>query len=355
MYEFVTDKTLKEYEAFVQSHPKGHFLQSYSWAPVKSSWKWEAVAVRNDEGRIVGAFSVLIRRMPLVPYTFMYSARGPVCDVHDKAVLAELEKGAKALAKKYKAYAFTLDPDVLSSDVEFIENMKSLGFNHKPGSKDFDGIQPNYVFRLNVKDKTEDELLAAFHSKTRYNLRLSERKGVTVKLCGKEMLSDFTRIMRETGDRDGFITRPQGYFETMMDALGENCRLYMAFLEDKPIAGTLAIKYGNKVWYLYGASSNEHRNVMPNYLLQWRMIQWSLEECCEIYDFRGVSGDISPENPLYGLYNFKKGFGGDFCEFAGEFTKVYKKAANFYVNSMLGTARNLRRKIVLFKNRLLKK
>ena len=298
---------------------------------------------------------MLIRKLPALPYSLMYSARGPVCDIHDKKTLSELFKAAEMLAKKHKAYALRIDPDVLSSDIAFIGNMKALGFEHTPGSKDFEGIQPNYVFRLNVKDKTEDELMAAFHQKTRYNLRLAERKGVTVRLCGKEMLPDFSRIMLETGNRDGFVTRPQSYFETMMDALGEDCRLYMAFCEDKPIAGTLAIHYGNKVWYLYGASSNEHRNKMPNYLLQWEMIKWSLAEKADIYDFRGVSGDISPENPLYGLYNFKKGFSGDFCEFCGEFTMIYNKAINTLVNSNLGNMRVLRRKLVLLKNKILKK
>lgn len=355
MFEIINSDTLHEYEEFVSASAKGHFLQSYNWSKVKDSWKWEAAAVRDENGKICGAFSVLIRKVPGLPYTLMYSARGPVCDVHDKNTLKELTDAALFLAKKHKAYAFKLDPDVLSSDTEFIEIMKELGYKHTPGSKDFDGIQPNYVFRLNVKNKTEDELLAAFHQKTRYNLKLSVRKGVEVRLCGKEMLHDFSRIMLETGNRDGFVTRPESYFATMMDALGENCRLYMAFLEDKPIAGTLAVHYGNKVWYLYGASSNKHRNAMPNYQLQWEMIKWSVECKCDIYDFRGVSGDISPENPLYGLYNFKKGFSGDFCEFCGEFTQVYNKAVDVFVKSGLGTLRTVRRKLVLFKNNVLKK
>ena len=80
MFEFINKDTLKEYEDFVSSHPKGHFLQSEKWAKVKDSWKWEAVAVRNDDGHIIGAFSVLIRKLPMLPYTLMYSARGPVCD-----------------------------------------------------------------------------------------------------------------------------------------------------------------------------------------------------------------------------------------------------------------------------------
>ncbi|MBQ1706088.1 MAG: peptidoglycan bridge formation glycyltransferase FemA/FemB family protein [Clostridia bacterium] len=351
MFEFVNEQNLPQFEAFVQSHPKGHFLQSHDWAPVKSDWKWEGILRRNEAGEITGAMSVLLRKMPGVPYQMMYAARGPVCDLHDADTLRELTQGAAVLAKKYKAYALRIDPDVSSSDTEFIELMKSLGYVHHPGDKDFNGIQPCYVFRLNVKDKTEDELLAAFHSKTRYNLRLSARKGVTVRVCGKEMLPDFARLMQETGNRDGFITRPQAYFETMMDALGENARLYMAFWEDRPIAGTLAVHYGNKVWYLYGASSNQHRNVMPNYQLQWEMIRWALETGAEIYDFRGVSGDLTPDNPLYGLYLFKKGFGGDLVEFCGEFEMVYNKTADLLVNKGLGAARTLRRKIKMLAHR----
>jgi lipid II:glycine glycyltransferase (peptidoglycan interpeptide bridge formation enzyme) len=295
--------------------------------------------------------SVLIRKMPGVPYKLMYAARGPVCDLDDRDAMKDLTNGAAVLAKKNNAYALRIDPDVPSSETGFIEVMKSLGYAHHPGDKDFNGIQPCYVFRLDVKDKTEEELLAAFHSKTRYNLRLSARKGVTVKLCGKEMLGDFTRIMKATGDRDGFITRPQSYFETMMDALGENARLYMAFWEDQPIAGTLAIHYGNKVWYLYGASANEHRNVMPNYQLQWEMIRWSIEKGCDIYDFRGVSGDLSEDNPLYGLYRFKKGFNGEFTEFLGEIEVVFSPFVNWAVHHGERIFRELRRRLFLRKKK----
>ena len=118
--------------------------------------------------------------------------------------------------------------------------------------------------------------MASFHQKWRYNIRLAVKKGVEVRVCGKEMVPDFARIMLTTGVRDGFVTRPPEYFANMLDNLGEHARLYMAFHEGQPIAGTLAIHYGDKVWYLYGASSNEHRNLMPNYLLQWSMISGPL-------------------------------------------------------------------------------
>ncbi len=351
MFEIINEKTLSEFEDFISSSPKGHFLQSYSWGKVKSAWKWKAIAVRDENGKINGALSVLIRRMPMVPYTLMYCGRGPVCDPHDEGTLKALTEGLRALAKEHKAYAVKLDPDIKSDDSEFISIMEGLGYKRHFGSKNFEGVQPNYVFRLDVKGKTEDELLMAFHSKTRYNLRLSVRKGVEVRLCGKEMLGAFSEIMEETGTRDGFIVRPREYFESILDNLGENARLYMAFWQDKPIAGTLAIHYGNKVWYLYGASSNQYRNVMPNYQLQWEMIKWALETGCDIYDFRGVSGDLTPDNPLYGLYLFKKGFSGELTEFCGEFEMVYKPAVDFLLNKGLASARNIRRKIVIGKKR----
>jgi lipid II:glycine glycyltransferase (peptidoglycan interpeptide bridge formation enzyme) len=101
----------------------------------------------------------------------------------------------------------------------------------------------------------------------------------------------------------------------------------MAFYEGEPIAGTIAVQYGNKTWYLYGASSNRHRNTMPNYLLQWEMIKWALECRCALYDFRGACSDQNSSNSLYGLYRFKKGFNGDFIELAGEFDLVFNRLA----------------------------
>ncbi|MEG2571395.1 MAG: peptidoglycan bridge formation glycyltransferase FemA/FemB family protein, partial [Clostridia bacterium] len=200
------------------------------------------------------------------------------------------------LAKKHKAYSLKIDPDVLASDDEFKSIMLAEGYTLLDTGKNFSGIQPKFVFRMNIEGKSADEVFASFHSKTRYNIRLAERKGVEVRLVGKEAAGDFSRLMMETGVRDGFVVRTKEYFANMLDNLGEHARLYMAYSGDAPIAGTLAILYGDKVWYLYGASSNSHRNLMPNYLLQWSMIQWAVENGCRIYDFRGVSGDISEDN-----------------------------------------------------------
>lgn len=351
MIEFVTKENLAEYEAFVQAHPKGHFMQSCLWAKQKPEWIWEAMICRGDDGKIKGAMSVLIRKVPYLPYRLMYAGRGPVCDICDTETLRELTDGAKALAKRYKAYTLKIDPDVLVEDAEFIARMESLGYKRLDTGKNFSGIQPRFVFRLYLNGRNQEELMESFHSKTRYNIRLAERKGVRVEIKGKEAAGDFSDLMMETGVRDGFVVRNREYFENMMDNLGEHCRLYMAYSGDTPIAGTLAIHYGDKVWYLYGASSNNHRNLMPNYLLQWNMIQWAQELGCRVYDFRGVSGDLSEDNPLYGLYRFKKGFNGDFTEFAGEFDYVFSPVIHTAVEKGEKVYRKLRKRLFMLKNR----
>ena len=352
MYEFITEKTLPEYEAFVQSHPKGNFAQSYLWGKQKPMWQWDAIAVRGEDGAIRGSLAVMTRKVPGIGRTLMYGCRGPVCDLDDRETFSQLLDGAKALAKKYKSYVIKIDPDVPSSNTAFSSMLQSFGFRAKEGGKNFEAIQPRYVFRLNVEGKTEEELLANFHQKWRYNIRLAERKGVTVRICGKEMVPAFSDLMLTTGVRDGFVTRKPEYFAAMLDNLGEHARLYMAFdPTDTPIAGTLAIHYGDKVWYLYGASSNEHRNLMPNYLLQWRMIQWAVETNCRIYDFRGVSGDVSEDNPLYGLFRFKQGFGGDFTEFVGEMDLVLSPVIYWAVEHGTSVFKELRKQVYLIRNR----
>lgn len=340
-----------EYERFVKSCDKGHFAQSVMWARIKTDWKFEAVIVRGEDGAIIGSMGVLVRRVPLFRANMMYSPRGPVCDIHDKAVISALMDGVNALAKKYGAYILKIDPDVKSDDNEFVKIFRELGFTLPEQSKNFEGVQPRYVFRLYLNGRNDEELLASFHQKTRYNIRVAIKKGVTVKIEDKSHVDDFYKIMLETGIRDNFVIRNAAYFNRLLDALGEHARLYMAYLDGKPIAGTIAIWYGNKVWYLYGASSDSYRNVMPNYLLQFEMIKWAVEVGADIYDFRGVSGDISEDNPLYGLYRFKKGFNGEFTEFVGEMSIVYRPALNKFLKFAEKNYRHLNMVKFKLKNR----
>ncbi len=337
-----------EYEEFVESCPKCNFSQSTMWAKVKTDWNFEAVIVRDKDGKIEGTIGVLVRQVPVFKAKMLYSPRGPVCDIHNEDVLKRLFDGVNELAKKHKAYIFKIDPDVKSDDAEFARICKKIGLTMPVDSKNFEGIQPRYVFRLYLDGRNEEELLASFHQKTRYNIRVAIKKGVEVKIEDTSKVEEFYNIMLETGIRDNFVIRNAAYFKRLLEALGEHARLYMAYLDGKAIAGTIAIHYGDKVWYLYGASSDSYRNVMPNYLLQYEMIKWAVEKNCRVYDFRGVSGDISEDNPLYGLYRFKKGFNGEFTEFIGEMSMIYRPM----LNSFLKVAEKSYRRLNMIKFKL---
>jgi len=314
----------ERYKEFLENHERCNFAQSLEWANVKNNWKNEVVLAEDKQGNIIGSISVLIRKIPIFG-NLMYSARGPVCDIHDEEVLKQITDGLKEVAKKYNAMVVKIEPDIKSDDLSFRNIVTKLGYNIKDDAKNFDEeIQPRYVFRLDIKGKTEDEIFKAFHQKTRYNVRLATKKGVVIKEGTREDLKDFHEIMKITGKRDDFIIRPLSYFEKMYDELGEHVHLLMAYYEDKPISGIFNIDYGNKVWYLYGASSNEHRNLMPNYLLQWEGIKYAIANGKDMYDFRGVVGVVDESHPQYGLYRFKKGFDAEFTEFIGEINIKFK-------------------------------
>ncbi len=345
-----------EYEQFNKSCPKGHFAQSIGWGKLKTDWSFCGIISRNEAGEIQGIMSVLIRKMPMLPTSVLYAPRGPVCDVHDRAVLKDLMDGAGQLAKQHKAYALKMDTDVQSDDSEYLEIMKELGCKLPKDTKNFEGIQPRYVFRLYLEGRSDEEILMSFTQSHRRKVRLATRRGVTVKIADEEnlptALHEFYKLMLETGVRDNFVIRTEAYFKRLMDCLGDSARLYMAYNEEGvAIAGTLAIGYGNKVWYLYGASSNSYRDLMPNYLLQYSMIQWAVERKADIYDFRGVSGDLSEDNPLYGLYRFKKDFNGEFTEFCGELNLVYHPFMMFLAEKGMKAYRKLNHILFKLKNK----
>lgn len=323
--KFLEENDKQRYKEFLEKHERCNFQQSLEWGEVKTSWKKEVILSEDDNGNIVGSLCVWIRKIPIFG-NIMYSARGPVCNIHSEEVLKDLTDGANELAKKYNAFVLRIEPDIKKDDDKFRDIVTKIGYDIKDDSKNFkDEIQPRFVFRLDIKGKTEDEIFSKFHQKTRYNIRLATKKGVVIKEGKKEDLKDFHNIMVETGKRDDFIIRSLSYFEKMYDELvpSGHMKLLMAYHEDKPIAGIIPIIYGNKVWYLYGASSNSHRNLMPNYLLQWTMIKEAIALGADMYDFRGVSGVVDESHPQYGLYRFKKGFGAEFTEFIGEVYIAY--------------------------------
>lgn len=316
-----------ELDAFCEKHENGHFLQTSLWGKVKNDWKWFGVICRNDGGEITGTMAVLLRKISKLPYHMMYAPRGPVCAFNDKETFSALIAAAKEEGKKYNAYELKIDKDVPYENEEYRAIALAEGFKFKGRTINFEDYQCRCVIRIHLNGRTEDEVFAAFHSDHRRKIRQALKNNVEIKIHGSEMAETFYQLMKETCERDGFDLRSAAYFARILDCFGDKARLYMAYYEGRPIAGAISVLWGDKVWYFYGASSNSDRNVMPNYLLQWEMIKWSIEASCRIYDFRGVAGVIDESNPLFGLYRFKHRFDGDYVEFMGEMDLVTKPAA----------------------------
>ena len=327
-YRIINDNEKDRFDDFIAAFEWGDLMQSVEWGVLKSKGGWKPVSVIAEEnGEIKAAATLLARPIPKTKRCIMYAPRGPVMDTKNRDLVLGFTDFIRKVAKDRGAILVKIDPPVPVEDVESDKNIRDAGFTHL-SAQGFGGTQPKCVMQLDLKDKTPDELLASFKEKWRYNIRLAGRKGVTVNMdCTRDDLPVFYNILKETCARDGFMVRSLTYFEDMWDALAPKgwIKLILTYYEGKAVAGAVAYLFGDKAMYTYGASSNEYRNVMPNHLMQWNMIQWAKENDCKWYDFRGVSpksesGELDAH--LAGLNRFKEGFRPRFVEYIGEYDLI---------------------------------
>lgn len=332
MKTFQTTTSIPEtvWDGFVASEPTGHFLQSAAWGAVKSRWGWRVrrVAVRS-EGMIVAGAQLLFRALPL-GRSIAYLPRGPVAPADDPALLSVLMDAVHQLCRSEGALLLTVEPN-WPQPTPGTARLAALGF--RPSASH---IQPSATILLDLRPD-EDEILAQMHSKWRYNIRLSGRKGVEVRVGNEGDLATFFDLTNVTGERDDFATRPQGYYEDVWRTFGDNGRLFLATFEEKVLAAIMVVRVGRSATYLYGASSNEERNRMPNHALQWAAIQWAREAGCHWYDFWGIPPEVPAdgnveeygEGGLWGVYRFKQGFGGEVVKYPGALDFPYSRLGYF--------------------------
>lgn len=319
---------IKEYEKFCSSSKYGNFMQSADWSKVKNGWIPEYVLIRDERGKIKGCTLVLIKKIPLFNTAMMYAPRGFVCNTHDKQTVTEIFEQIQLIAEKYHAYTLKTDPMIDENDFISIKNLVELGFVYHGEKVGYDNIQCRENYVLDIDGKSCDEVFANFKSKWRYNIRLAERKGVRCGFFGAEKLDDFMELMKETGRRDGFNIRSKEYFAGFLKAFGNNAKLCLCCLDDKILSGALAVNYAGTLSYVYGCSSDNYRQYMPNYLMQWTMIKFAIEQGCHTYDFCGIPYWYDKSHKNYGVYRFKQGFGGTVRTYAGEFDYTFRNTIN---------------------------
>ncbi|MCI8554450.1 MAG: aminoacyltransferase [Clostridiales bacterium] len=324
----------KELYDFMRLNKAGSFMQSDCWCHVKDNWINERIVLRDSQGDITACMLVLIKKMPVFNTAFMYSPRGPICDFGNTSVLNALLEEVKKLQKKYNAFMLKTDPAFESGDSAAAE-LINLGFRYASDKVGYQNVQCRENYILELEGKTEDEIFAQFKSKYRYNIRLALKKGVVCRHYGAERVDEFFELLQETAARDGFKIRQKAYYVKMLSAFGNHGRLYLCHLGDIPLSGAVVVNYAGKTHYVYGASSSQYRDYMPNYLMQWEIIKWALETECTLYSFEGIPYYDDENHPNYGVYRFKRGFNGRVLNFAGEFDYVFKPAVFKTVNSFL--------------------
>jgi peptidoglycan pentaglycine glycine transferase (the first glycine) len=332
-----------EWDRFVASHPNGHVLQTSVWGELKSAYGWRAerLALRDGERLLAGA-QILYRRLPL-GLQIAYVPKGPVVDFADRELCLALfdalhrrchpdrpPRGAR------RTILLKVEPDLYPGDgadeVDETAPFTWAAYGFQPGAQT---IQPRRTILIDLA-ADDQALLQRMKSKTRYNIRLAERKGVTVRDGAHEDIHVFTRLMAVTGERNEFGVHTPDYYERAyaLFAPAGMARLFMAICEGRPVAGLMAFVCGHKAWYMYGASGDEHRDRMPNYALQWAAMRWARERGCRTYDLYGVPDEdeetleahfVGRSDGLWGVYRFKRGFGGQLVRSVGAYDAVYDK------------------------------
>ncbi|HVB08948.1 MAG TPA: peptidoglycan bridge formation glycyltransferase FemA/FemB family protein [Bacillota bacterium] len=323
-WRLVTDPGERgRWNAFVGAADSGNLLQSWEWGEIRARQHWQPyrVAVEDRQGNLRAAASALARRAPLLG-TLLYLPGGPVLDYSDGAALDAATRALRELGRRLGTVSVKIDPHVApaSQRLHRVLFMRGYRIGHRRGR--FEGTQPRYRVVVPLPASGDaDALLASFHSKTRYNIRLAERRGVTVARVGRERLADFHRMLEVTCARDGFKERNSRYFEQVWDGLDGAGMVFLFFAqhEGDDLACAILTVIGHEAVYAWGASENLKRNLMAPYAVQWAMMRFALERGCTRYDMTGVPKDLREGVPGYGLYRFKRGFHDEVTVLQGEY------------------------------------
>jgi peptidoglycan pentaglycine glycine transferase (the first glycine) len=316
--------------------PNAHVLQSWAWGEFKSRHGWSATRLLfQEDGRTLAAASVLRRKLSLLPVAMAYVAKGPVLDWGDTVLAARVLDELEGILRRWRVIFAKIDPDVYypQDAPSFSSRPGNAGaVAHLLAARDWHFSAEQVQFRNTVLldlDRPEDEILAAMKQKTRYNVGLATRRDVNVHPGTAEDLGTFYELYEETSRRNSFLIRPPGYYHDVWRAFLEagQAELLLASVEGNVVAGLMLFIFGPTAWYLYGASSPRHRQRMPNYLLQWEAIRCARAAGCTLYDLWGAPDELDESDPMWGVYRFKLGLGGELARGLGAWDLPVQRTA----------------------------
>ena len=362
---------VKLWNDLISRLPNPHFLQTYEWGQVKAKYGWEPIyLVWDNQGKMKeerdlnhlssflfppSAAALLLRRRILqnsfaARLSILYSPKGPLLDWTDEPLRTRVLNDLQSFAKKQGAIFLKCDPDIVlgtgvprsaedseeKSGTAITSELKRRG-----GGFSSDQIQFKNTVVIDL-NPTEDELLARMKQKTRYNIRLAEKKGVSLRVGKLEDLGMLYKMYAETSVRDGFVIRDETYYKTVWELfmkvnqfqfsnspnsqsnLGQVSNLQspitnyqlptaeplIAEVDDQPVAAIFVFYFAGRASYVYGMSRDAHREKMPTYLLQWEAMKRAKARGCTAYDLWGAPDVFDESGSMWGVYRFKEGLGG---------------------------------------------
>jgi peptidoglycan pentaglycine glycine transferase (the first glycine) len=283
--------------------PNPHLLQSYRWGELQSGFGWEVQRHYLDINDSTVPVSLLLAPTLAPGGTYGYVAKGPALAAPNLA--AALEPLA-ALAERLELAFLTIEPEVES------------GWSPPAPWRRGTAMQPEHTSILDLRPEPE-AILAGLKPKTRYNLRLAEKKGVVVEQT--DDVAAFAKLAEQTSARHRIQLAREPYYRAVHDLMSADgtARIYLASHEGTALAGVMVLRFGGRATYLFGASSPSGRNLMPAYLLHWHAIQEMRRLGDVEYDLWGIPPDDQPGHPLAGLWQFKSGWNGRMVAYAGAF------------------------------------
>ena len=327
------DEEDAEWDAFVAAHPHGSLLQMTNWARLKSQFGWRSQRVwLKRDGRLMAGAQILFRSAAMGLIRIAYVPHGPLVDWHDEEQVSVLFNQIDHVVYEQRTGMIKIEPllwqnEMSPADWETLCKRQGCLPNT-------DTIQPPQTIVVDLQS-SEEEILSRMKQKTRYNIRLSARKGVTVRRGSADDIPIFNHLTRITSLRNSFGVHEPAYYQMVYELFApENAALLIAEYEGRPLSAIMVFRCGQRAAYLYGASDNEERKRMPNYAVQWAAIQWAKEQGCSEYDLWGVpdfpeeeleSNFRQRDEGLWGVYRFKRGFGGQLKRTVGTADRVYNK------------------------------
>jgi lipid II:glycine glycyltransferase (peptidoglycan interpeptide bridge formation enzyme) len=320
--------TPTQWDNLITTH-HGHLLQTWAWGELKDRFGWTPRRIQVDNT----AAQILFRRLPL-GLTIAYIPKGPVVDWTNVLQCRTLFQAIHTEAKKQRAIFLKVEPDIWKADFNLHASNFSAAINFLTlsGFIPAETIQPRTSSIVDIGE-AEDAILAAMKQKTRYNIRLAAKKGVVVRQGNAAGVEIFHTLSLTTSERDNFGVHSLDYYQSAYNLFApDHCALFIAEFKGEPLAALMVFCQAQDAYYFFGASSNQHRNLMPSYLAQWSAIQWAKARGCTRYDLWGVP-DANPDtleaefkhrhDGLWGVYRFKRGFGGQVMQSIGAYDYVY--------------------------------